>query len=142
GDRAPDVGPPGGRPFVRQLSHRGRRGDGIDRDHLAQAVCDGRGGLVPVDREGAACHVVPSAWAELHNLRQGRSPWVARWAARQAASFARGTWGGAYFAQRPLDRCTASGFSVSPPAAVAARPAPGGCVRRRWWRPRGGSGWG
>ncbi len=50
GHGAPQVVPAQRRPLVGQLAHRRRRGDRIDRDDLAQPVCDGRDGLVAVDR--------------------------------------------------------------------------------------------
>ena len=51
GHRAPQVLDPGLRPGVGMLAHRRRRGDGVDRDHLADAMGDTRRGLVAVDRD-------------------------------------------------------------------------------------------
>jgi hypothetical protein len=53
GDPAPDVRLLRGRPLVRQLGHRGGRGDRIDRDRFAEPVGHGGGGFVPVDHRAA-----------------------------------------------------------------------------------------
>ena len=64
-DRAPDVSPALGRPLVRELAHRRRRRDRVDRDDLAQAMGHGSGCFVGVERNG---------WSGTHEKEPPESP--------------------------------------------------------------------
>ena len=72
GNGAPQVRSSGGGPLIRQLGHRRRRGDRVDRDHLAEGVRDAGGRFVAVHARGPVHAEANRIGCDRHALRLAR----------------------------------------------------------------------